>query len=221
MGNALTNGVHPAVLVIDHGDAGLGRTAAHLLLQSGLTPSPAGGRVDLLVLVCAGAEVERVRAIREAAETYPDASLLAIVCADTRYAALRRAMLAGATGIAYEGELERTLVPTAHALLVGQLAVPTVLSRQIAPKPLSHREKQILGLIVLGYTNREIADTLYLAESTVKTHLSSAFRKIDARSRSEAVARITDPESGYGTSILETTKRLTTGAAEVVSPLPR
>jgi DNA-binding NarL/FixJ family response regulator len=55
---------------------------------------------------------------------------------------------------------------------------------------------------VLGFTNREIADKLYLAESTVKTHLSSAFTKLDARSRSEAVARILDPESGYGVGIL-------------------
>ena len=46
-----------------------------------------------------------------------------------------------------------------------------------------------------GLTNREIAPQLYLAESTVKTHLSSAFRKLDARSRAEAVARIQDPES--------------------------
>ena len=55
---------------------------------------------------------------------------------------------------------------------------------------------------MLGFTNREIAQKLFLAESTVKTHLSSAFRKIDARSRSEAVARIQDPESGYGMGVL-------------------
>jgi DNA-binding NarL/FixJ family response regulator len=92
-------------------------------------------------------------------------------------------------------------------MLAGQLVVPLVLSQQIAPRPLSHREKQILGLVVLGLTNREIAQKLYLAESTVKTHLSSAFRKIDARSRSEAVARITDPSSGYGTGIIELVQR--------------
>src|SRR4051794_28202812 len=99
MGNALTNSVSPAVLVVDHGDQGLGRRAAHLLVQSGLTLSQAGGPVDLLVLVCAGAEVERVRAIRDGAATHPEVSLLAVVPGDTRYAALRRAMLAGATGI--------------------------------------------------------------------------------------------------------------------------
>gem|GEM_PF-6309425 len=53
-----------------------------------------------------------------------------------------------------------------------------------------------------GLTNREIAARLYLAESTVKTHLSSAFRKIDARSRAEAVERIQDPESELAAGII-------------------
>jgi len=56
--------------------------------------------------------------------------------------------------------------------------------------------------VVEGLTNREIAERLYLAESTIKTHLSSIFRKIDARSRAEAVSRVQDPESGYGLAIL-------------------
>jgi DNA-binding NarL/FixJ family response regulator len=120
-------------------------------------------------------------------------------------ASLRRVLVAGATGVVFDEELERALGPTARAILAGQLTVPAALGRQIAPRPLSHREKQILALVVLGRTNQEIAHTLYLAESTVKTHLSSAFRKLDARSRSEAVTRLMDPESGYGPNVLEMT----------------
>jgi DNA-binding NarL/FixJ family response regulator len=165
------------------------------------------------VLLCTGTDTERLRDIRDLAAAHPHAHLLAVMPADTRYACLRRALLAGATGITFDDDLQRTLAPTANAMLAGQLAVPLALARQIAPRPLSHREKQILGLIVLGYTNREIAHKLYLAESTIKTHLSSAFRKIDARSRSEAVARITDPESGYGTSILEIAHDISAPAA--------
>ena len=117
-------------------------------------------------------------------------------------AALRRVLLAGAVGIVLEDDVERALVATARAVFAGQLTVPSVLGQHIAPRPLSHREKQVLALVVLGMTNREIARKLYLAESTVKTHLSSAFRKIDARSRSEAVARIQDPESAFGSGVL-------------------
>jgi DNA-binding NarL/FixJ family response regulator len=157
---------------------------------------------DLVVLLCTGAALERVRLIRTVAEGHPDALVLAVVAGDTPNAAMRRALLAGAAGIVLDDEVDRALVATSCALLAGQLSVPSVLSRQIAPRPLSYREKQILALVVRGYTNREIAQKLFLAESTVKTHLSSAFRKVDARSRSEAVALIQDPDSGFGMDIL-------------------
>ncbi len=160
-------------------------------------------RALILLLLSDATDGERVGIVRRLAEEHADALILMVVSADASNASLRRALLAGASGIVLDDDLERTLVPTARAMLAGQLTVPTALGRQIAPRPLSHREKQILALVMAGRTNREIADKLYLAESTVKTHLSSAFRKLDARSRSEAVTRIMDPESGYGATILE------------------
>jgi DNA-binding NarL/FixJ family response regulator len=50
-------------------------------------------------------------------------------------------------------------------------------------------------------TNSQIASELFLAESTVKSHLSSAFAKLGVSSRSEAVAVILDPERGPGLGI--------------------
>ena len=136
------------------------------------------------------------------AEANTKALIVASMPTDAPNASLRRALLAGAAGLVLDADLDRALVATGHAVLAGQLAVPSALVRQIAPRPLSYREKQILGLVVLGFTNREIADKLFLAESTVKTHLSSSFAKLDAHSRSEAAARILDPDSGYGVGIL-------------------
>jgi DNA-binding NarL/FixJ family response regulator len=148
-------------------------------------------------------EPERAGKARMLAEAHPDAGVLAIMPTRVTNASLRRILIAGVAGIVFEADVERALVPTACAILAGQLTVPIALSRQVAPRPLSYREKQIVALVMRGRTNREIAAELYLAESTVKTHLSSAFRKLDARSRSEAIARIIDPEGGYGSSILE------------------
>jgi DNA-binding NarL/FixJ family response regulator len=156
----------------------------------------------LIVLLSPGNGTALGGEIRAIAEAHPAARILIVMPSDVAPASLRRAVLAGATGVVLEPDLERTLVSTARATLTGQLAVPGVLGRVIAPRPLSHREKQILSLVVAGSTNREIARRLYLAESTVKTHLSSAFRKIDAHSRAEAVARIQDPDAGYGVGIL-------------------
>lgn len=192
----------PTGAMVIGGDAPARREILRLLGDAGFAPRAAPEPDALVVVLGEGREDARLREIRTLAAAHPDASILAVVPAQVPNAALRRLLLAGATGIVFEDDVERALVPAARAVVAGQLTVPTALGQQIAPRPLSHREKQILALVVLGMTNREIAGKLFLAESTVKTHLSSAFRKIDARSRSEAVARIQDPESGFGLGVL-------------------
>jgi len=58
------------------------------------------------------------------------------------------------------------------------------------PEPLlTDREREVLGLIAAGATNREIADALYLSPHTVKEHTSALYRKLQARNRAEAVQR--------------------------------
>ncbi len=88
------------------------------------------------------------------------------------------------------------------AVAAGQVCVPRNHWRQIEAPALSSREKQILGLVVMGYMNSQIAEQLFLAESTVKSHLSSAFAKLGVRSRHEAVSLIVDPERGLSMGIL-------------------
>jgi DNA-binding NarL/FixJ family response regulator len=185
------------------GDAAARRHAAGLLSDAGFRPWAEPGPGSLIVLLGEGGEAARLRAIRELAESQPKAPILVVVPADAPNSSLRRALLAGAAALVFDCDVERALVPTARATLAGQLVVPTALGRTVAPRPLSHREKEILALVVLGLTNGQIATRLYLAESTVKTHVSSAFRKLDVRSRAEAAARIQDPESGYGVGILD------------------
>ena len=51
---------------------------------------------------------------------------------------------------------------------------------------LTHRELEIIGLLGSGASNIEIADTLFLSEHTVKSHLYNIFRKIDVRNRIQA-----------------------------------
>jgi len=67
---------------------------------------------------------------------------------------------------------------------------------------LSFRERQILALVVAGLTNDEIAGRLYLAETTVKGHLTSAFRRLGVRSRREAVALILSADESLRRSVL-------------------
>ncbi|WP_240032788.1 response regulator [Micromonospora globbae] len=57
------------------------------------------------------------------------------------------------------------------------------------PQELTGRELEVLRLVAEGYTNREIAGALFLAEGTVKNHVSTILLKLGARDRTNAVLR--------------------------------
>jgi DNA-binding NarL/FixJ family response regulator len=99
-------------------------------------------------------------------------------------------------------EVEAVLAPVIDVVQAGQVSVPGPRGKELRRQVLTPREKQILGLVVMGLTNAEIATKLFLAESTVKSHLSSAFAKLGVSSRSEAATVILDPQSGAGLGIL-------------------
>jgi DNA-binding NarL/FixJ family response regulator len=125
-----------------------------------------------------------------------------VACPSIERWEVRAALMSGAAGVVMYDDLESSLGPCLEAVRVGQICVPRGHWRQIEPPVLSTREKQILGLVVMGYMNSQIAEQLFLAESTVKSHLSSAFGKLGVRSRNEAVDLILNPERGLGMGIL-------------------
>jgi len=61
-------------------------------------------------------------------------------------------------------------------------------ARRAADEKLSPQERRILGLVVEGKTNKEIAKALALSDKTVKNYLSNAFQKLNVRRRSHAAA---------------------------------
>jgi DNA-binding NarL/FixJ family response regulator len=159
----------------------------------------AGGQAPRIVAVAqSGADVTRT-AIKELREALPGARIVAVI-GEPR--GVRRILKAGADGVVLEGELEAALEVTIQAVNAGQIVVARELRADVERDALSFRERQILGLVVLGFTNGEIAGQLCLAESTIKSHLSTAFSKLGVRSRKEAVALILDPDEGLGTGIL-------------------
>jgi two-component system nitrate/nitrite response regulator NarL len=60
---------------------------------------------------------------------------------------------------------------------------------EFEPLALTAREREVLGLLASGCSNREIASTLFVSLPTVKTHLAHIYDKLDARNRNEALGR--------------------------------
>jgi DNA-binding NarL/FixJ family response regulator len=93
---------------------------------------------------------------------------------------IRRALEAAVAG-------QAVLDPVAQAALLKAAqqapARPTVL-----PDGLTDREAEVLNLIAAGLSNTEIADRLYVAETTVKTHVNRIFAKTHSRDRTQAAA---------------------------------
>ena len=113
-----------------------------------------------------------------------------------------RVIAARLEGAVMAADIEHTLGPTLAAVAVGQCIVPKVVRQIVDRPPLSPRERQILAMIVLDFSNAEIARKLFVTESNVKGHLSSAFQKLGVKSRSAAAELILDRESGLGPGIL-------------------
>ncbi len=54
---------------------------------------------------------------------------------------------------------------------------------------LSTREYEVLQLMEKGYSNAEIAEQLFLSLSTIKTHVSNLYQKMDVKSRTQAIGK--------------------------------
>jgi DNA-binding NarL/FixJ family response regulator len=141
--------------------------------------------------------VTRLRAVRR---LLPEARFV-VVTPRASLRQVRELVAEGVDAVVLQADV-KSLALAVRSARAGQLSLPRSLGLSLARPVLSAREKQALGLVVLGLTNGEIARKLHLSQSTVKSHLSSAFTKLGARSRSEATALILDPEGGLGPGIL-------------------
>jgi DNA-binding NarL/FixJ family response regulator len=156
---------------------------------------------DVLVMAFGRGITERDGQMRRLRKSLPDTHLIAIMPEDSRRG-VRRALEAGADGVVFETELETALTSTVRAVLAGQTAVPAAGRHEVDRPTLSGREKQVLGMVVMGMSNKAIAAKLFLAESTVKCHLSSAFAKLGVRSRNEAADLILQSGAGPGLGLM-------------------
>jgi DNA-binding NarL/FixJ family response regulator len=154
---------------------------------------------SVVVLVQSGTRATPIaRAVRAI-----DAEMPVVVVSEPRgWSGLRRILDEGADGFVATGDIDGRLALTIQAVCAGHSAIPRPEAREIDVDALSTREKQVLGMVVMGFSNGEIARTLHLAESTIKSHLSCVFTKLGVNSRNDAAALILDPHDGPGPGVL-------------------
>ena len=111
------------------------------------------------------------------------------------------ALRAGASGFVLKDDPPEQLIEAIHTVAAGNaLLSPSVTKRVIRqftrlPRPtppkgldeLTAREDEVFRLIVAGLSNGEIAERLYISETTVKTHVTHVLQKLDLRDRVQAV----------------------------------
>ena len=165
----------------------------------GKTPDIALATIDLRMPGMAGAA--SLHGIRQ---VYPDLKLAVVTCSERREDVLL-ALDAGANGFIPKAFGTAELGSALRLILEGQIFVPASLATSQAsgvaarkpvappaPEPklngLSPRQKNVLDLMALGKSNKEIARDLHLAEGTVKVHVNALYRALGAHNRVSAVA---------------------------------
>jgi len=107
---------------------------------------------------------------------------------------IHRALEAGASAYLLKDAVTDVLLDAIRKVHVGGSFVDSAVAAELAQRArsgasLSDREIEVLKMISSGKSNKEIAAALFVAESTVKTHVASIYEKLRVTDRTEAVVR--------------------------------
>ncbi len=104
-----------------------------------------------------------------------------------------QALAAGAAGYLPKTLSAKSLANAVHFMAQGEQFVPLGFLRSATDEPahplaqrLSRREREVLGGLIEGKSNKEIARDLGISEPTVKLHMKTLYRKIGAQNRTQA-----------------------------------
>ncbi len=117
-----------------------------------------------------------------------------VVSSQTRPSSVRQAIAAGARGYVAKRSSDAELIEAIRRVAAGECYVDPGLGAQLvladdvpALAGTSERERDVLHLLALGYTNQEIGNKLYVSVRTVDTHRAHIMRKLGLGTRAELV----------------------------------
>jgi DNA-binding NarL/FixJ family response regulator len=148
---------------------------------------------DLILLDLLLPRKSGYEAIPELAKVAPQAKIL-VVSSQAAPSSVRRALTAGAAGYLPKRASDGELVTAIRLVADGGGYVDPELGAKLvndhasrALEPLSERERDIVHLLALGYTNQEIGKQLFISVRTVDTHRAHIMRKLELETRAELV----------------------------------
>jgi len=156
---------------------------------------------DVAVMDIVMPRLNGIEATRKIKQIAPDIAILILTAYDDDEYVMGL-LDAGAAGYLLKSARGRDLAGAIRAIKSGESVLhPAIIAKLLkramqAPveehKPsdiLSERESEVLRLVALGMSNKDIAEKLFLSERTIKAHLTNIFNKLNVASRSEAIVK--------------------------------
>ncbi|MEH7441293.1 response regulator [Heyndrickxia sp. MSNUG] len=170
------------------GEAGNGKEGVELALSL---------RPDIILMDLVMKEMDGIEATRQIIEKWPEAKVIIVTSFlddEKVYPALeagatsymlktsKASEIANAVRVTYSGQ------PVLEPEVTGKMMMKMRQKNTLLPhEELTEREMEVLKLIAEGKTNQEIADELFIALKTVKTHVSNILSKLQVQDRTQAV----------------------------------
>ena len=135
---------------------------------------------------------------------------LVVISAEEDVHTIKSALDAGALGFIPKAHSSQQMIAALHAILDGEIYIPANIEKQIdnleTRRPpteafnntalrssgITKRQFEVLELMAKGYSNKQIASSLFLTEHTVKAHISALFAALNAGNRTECVKKAQD-----------------------------
>jgi len=149
---------------------------------------------DVVLMDLMMPQMDGISATREIKSRWPVIEVVAMT-SFVEEAKVRGALEAGAAGYLLKDADADEVSQAIRMAVAGQMHLDPTVARLLADSvrdadrpgdDLTRREREVLGLVAQGASNREIADTLVVSERTARTHVSAILRKLGLVSRTQA-----------------------------------
>jgi DNA-binding NarL/FixJ family response regulator len=165
------------------GEAGDGASAIELALRR---------KPDVVIMDVRMPGMDGLEATRSLTDQAPNAKVL-IFTAYSERSLLGRAFDSGANGYILKEAPHQTLVKAIEKVAAGEgyvdpALMPAFLAGKDQADMLTAREREILQLLADGMSNADVADKLFISQETVKSHVRHILTKLEADTRTHAVA---------------------------------